>query len=275
MRFTKMQGLGNDFVVIDGIRQRVALDTAMIRRLADRRYGVGCDQVLVAESPTHPEMDVRYRIFNADGTEVEHCGNGVRCLALFLHDEGLVEGREFAIQTDAEPAVVRLLDDGQVTVNMGAPRLEPAEIPFQAAARQTLYPLDVDGETLQIAAVSMGNPHAVLQVEDVDTAPVERLGPLIEQHSAFPKRVNAGFMQVVDRGHLRLRVFERGVGETRACGTGACAAMVAGRVQGLLDDEAEVALTGGKLRLRWAGEGEPVWMTGPAVAVFQGEWPGS
>ncbi len=271
MRFTKMHGIGNDFVVLDAINQTVELSTAQVRRLADRRYGVGCDQVLLAAPATEPGMDFRYRIYNADGSEVEQCGNGVRCLAVFLQEQQLTDQRELTIQTLGGPTRVYLQPDGQVMVDMGPPRLEPPEIPFIAEHRASTYPLQVNGETLTIGAVSMGNPHAVIEVADVDGAPVHALGPLIEQHSRFPRRVNAGFMEVVNRSHIRLRVYERGAGETLACGTGACAAVVAGRLQGLLDEEVAVGLPGGRLQIRWAGEREPVWMTGPAVTVFNGD----
>lgn len=270
LRFTKMHGLGNDFVVIDAIRQDVALSSADVRRIADRRFGVGCDQVLLAAPATQPGMDFRYRIFNADGSEVEQCGNGVRCLARFLLDEALTDHERLTIETLGGPTQVAVEADGQVTVNMGPPRLEPEEIPFTTGTRATTYALEVAGETLTVGAVSMGNPHAVTVVADVDAAPVNRLGPVVERHTAFPARVNAGFMQVIDRRHVRLRVYERGAGETLACGTGACAAVVAGRLQGLLDETVAVDLPGGRLAIRWAGEGEPVWMTGPATTVFHG-----
>ena len=270
LAFTKMHGLGNDFVVIDAIRQHVQLDTAAIRDLADRRFGIGCDQVLLAEQATEPGMDFRYRIFNGDGSEVEQCGNGVRCLARFLLDQGLTDKLHLRIQTLGGPTEVTVEPDGRITVNMGPPRLEPEVIPFRAERRAVTYPLAVDEEEFTIGAVSMGNPHAVLRVDSVDTAPVARLGPAIEHHPAFPARVNAGFMEVVDHGHIRLRVYERGAGETLACGTGACAAVVAGRLQALLDDTVQVDLPGGRLVIAWAGEGEPVWMTGPATTVFQG-----
>ncbi len=271
MRFTKMHGIGNDFVVLDAIRQSVDLSANQVRRLADRRYGIGCDQVLLAAPATEPAMDFRYRIYNADGSEVEQCGNGVRCLAVFLQEQGLTDQRELTIQTLGGPTRVYLQPDGQVTVDMGPPRLEPAEVPFLADRRAITYPLAVNGDELTIGAVSMGNPHAVLQVADVANAPVASLGPLIERHAQFPRRVNAGFMEVVDRSHIRLRVYERGAGETLACGTGACAAVVAGRLRQLLDEEVAVDLPGGRLLIRWAGEGEPVLMTGPAVTVFHGE----
>lgn len=268
--FTKMHGTGNDFVVFDAIQHAVVLTPEKIRRLADRHTGIGCDQVLVVERPTQAGADFRYRIYNADGGEVEQCGNGARCFARFVRDRGLTDKNEFVVETICGPIRPRLEADGQVSVNMGVPRFEPSQIPFEAPTRASIYDLNVNGHTLQISAVSMGNPHAVQIVADVDVAPVATQGPLIEHHPRFPRRVNAGFMQIVDRGHIRVRVFERGVGETRACGTGACAAVVAGRQRGLLDATVEVRLVGGSLRIQWAGEGEPVWMTGPAVTVFEG-----
>ncbi len=271
LRFTKMHGIGNDFVVIDAIRQNVALSRNQIRFLADRHFGVGCDQILMAAPATEPGTDFRYRIFNADGGEVEQCGNGVRCLAVFLAEQGLSDRSDLIIQTLGGPTRIQRQPDGQVTVDMGPPRLDPAEIPFQAESRAPRYPLAVDGRMLDIGAASMGNPHAVLQVGDVADAPLTRWGPIIESHPRFPRRVNAGFMEVVDRGHIRLRVYERGVGETLACGTGACAAAVVGQLQGLLDQAVQVDLPGGSLQIRWQGEGEPVWMTGPAVTVFEGQ----
>ncbi|MCP5141261.1 MAG: diaminopimelate epimerase [Gammaproteobacteria bacterium] len=281
-RFTKMHGLGNDFVVIERLTQQVELDAQRVRALADRRFGVGCDQLLVVDPSDHPEADFRYRIFNADGGEVEQCGNGARCFARYVRDHGFTDKDEIVVNTAAGLIRPRILADGQVEVNMGRPWLEPAEIPFKADARASDYEFEVGGETLRIAAVSMGNPHAVLRVDDVDTAPVERLGPLIESHPRFPRRVNAGFMQVVARDHIRLRVFERGVGETLACGTGACAAMVAGRIQGWLDSVVNVDVPGGRLVIRWPADGrqnnvhnnndlQPVMMTGPVATVFEGE----
>jgi len=274
LQFTKMQGLGNDFVVIDGIAQPLALSPEQIRGIADRHFGVGCDQILVVESPTLPGVDLRYRIFNADGSEVEQCGNGARCFARFVRDRGLTAKDEIVVETAG--GVIRLVvgSDGQVTVNMGRPRLEPDDIPFIAAARAARYALSVDNLDLEIGAVSMGNPHAVLTVNAVDSAPVERLGPLVERHQRFPRRTNVGFMEVVGRAHLRLRVFERGVGETLACGTGACAAVVIARLQGLVDATVRVDLPGGSLRIHWDGEDEPVYMTGTAARVFEGwiEW---
>jgi diaminopimelate epimerase len=269
LSFTKMHGLGNDFVVIDGFSRAVSLGPQQVRRIADRRFGVGCDQLLLVEPPA-AGADFRYRIFNADGGEVEQCGNGARCFARFVRDKGLTAKDEIAVETLGGTIYPRIEPDGQVTVNMGVPRFEPAEIPFAAPARQTVYDLDVNGEAVQVSVLSMGNPHAVQAVADVDAAPVLVQGPLIEGHPRFPRRVNAGFMQVVDRSHIRLRVYERGAGETLACGTGACAAVVAGRQREWLDDTVDVALPGGTLRVAWAGEGQPVWMTGPATTVFEG-----
>jgi len=268
--FTKMHGLGNDFVVINCIENHFEPAPDVIRRLADRRFGIGCDQVLLVEKPTSSEADFRYRIFNADGGEVEQCGNGARCFVRYVRDRGLTDKDEIVVETAAGMIYPRLEADGLVTVNMGVPRFEPGEIPFTADARQDRYTLDVDGQAVEIGAVSMGNPHAVQLVDDVDTAPVTTQGPLIERHERFPRRVNAGYMQVVNRGEIRLRVFERGAGETLACGTGACAAVVVGRQMGLLDDTVNTHLPGGTLQIRWEGEGHPVWMRGPAVTVFEG-----
>lgn len=271
LRFTKMHGLGNDFVVFDGVRQSVRLDAEQIRRIADRHFGIGCDQVLLVEPATNPDADFRYRIFNADGGEVEQCGNGARCFARFVHEEGLTDRDSLTVETNT--GLIRLSRPvgNQVTVDMGVPRLEPAEIPFQAPQRDSHYPLNLDGGAVEIAAVSMGNPHAVLRVASVDEAPVEELGPLIEHHPRFPQRVNVGFMQILAPDHIRLRVFERGVGETLACGTGACAAVVAGNLQGLLQPETRVDLRGGTLVVSWPGEGESVRMTGPTERVFEGQ----
>jgi len=269
--FTKMHGLGNDFVVFDATRQPIALTSEKIRRLADRHFGVGCDQVLVIEPATRADADFRYRIYNADGGEVEQCGNGARCMLRFVHDNGLTDKTEIAVETLGGVIRLRLEPDGQVTVNMGVPQFNPQAVPFDAPARQGVYDLSVDGRNLEMSVLSMGNPHAVIVVTDVDGAPVATQGPLIEGHARFPRRVNVGYMQVLDRAHIRLRVYERGAGETLACGSGACAAVVAGRQRGLLDDKVTVALRGGGLRIAWAGEGEPVWMTGPATAVFEGD----
>ena len=268
--FTKMHGIGNDFVVIDAIRQSVALTPAAIRALADRHVGIGCDQVLLVETPTRADADFRYRIFNADGGEVEQCGNGARCFARFVREHDLSDRDELVVETAAGLLRLRLLADGRVAVDMGQPRLEPAEVPFFATERAARYPIAADGVELEIAAVSMGNPHAVLMVEDVERAPVAHLGPLLERHGRFPNRANVGFMQLLAPDHIRLRVFERGTGETRACGSGACAAVVAGRLWGLLWPNVRVDLPGGTLEIHWAGEGEPVTMIGPATTVFEG-----
>ncbi len=271
LRFTKMHGLGNDFVVIDAIHQQVELTPEQLRFLADRRFGVGCDQILLVEAPRRSGVDFTYRIFNADGSEVEQCGNGARCFARFVRDKGLSDKQDIPVATAAGVIRLHIEPDGQVTVDMGAPEFEPARIPFEAEARAERYALEVAGETLELGVLSMGNPHAVLRVENVETAPVARLGPQIESHPRFPRRVNVGFMQILDRGHIRLRVFERGSGETLACGSGACAAVVSGRQRGWLDDTVRVSLPGGDLRIRWAGGQQPVMMTGPAVSVFEGE----
>jgi len=270
LKFTKMHGLGNDFVVIDGVNQHILLNPEQIRRLADRHFGVGGDQVLLIEA-AHGDADFRYRIFNADGGEVEQCGNGARCFVRYVHDYGMTSKNEIRVETLGGLIVPRLESGGEVTVNMGEPRFEPQEIPFLAAKRALTYPLHIGDREIEISAVSMGNPHAVQLVEDVDHAPVSTEGPLIEHHPRFPRRVNAGYMQILDRRRIRLRVYERGVGETLACGTGACAAVVAGITRGLLDSSVDVSLRGGNLLVRWAGETQPVWMTGPAVTVFDGE----
>lgn len=273
LRFTKMQGLGNDFVVLDGVGQRVALSPAQLRRLADRRLGVGCDQVLVVERATRPDADFRYRIYNADGFEVEQCGNGARCFVRFVRERGLTEQRRIRVETTAGIITPELGPNGLVSVEMGVPRFAPTEIPFVGEdGEEVVRPLDVDGQTIPISVVSMGNPHAVQVVADVDAAPVTTQGPRIERHPRFPERVNAGYMQVVDRATIRLRVWERGAGETPACGTGACAAVVAGIRRGLLDDIVRVETRGGALTIAWRGPGTPVTMTGPAVTVFEGEW---
>ncbi len=268
--FTKMHGAGNDFVVFDGVTRPVPLTPEKIRRLADRHFGIGCDQVLLVERPTAGGADFRYRIFNADGGEVEQCGNGARCFVRFVRDRRLTAKDEIAVETLSGMIYPRLEPDGNVTVNMGVPRLDPAAVPFEASTRENVYDLEVNGRKVNVTVLSMGNPHAVQVVPEVDSAPVNTQGPLIERHPRFPQRVNAGYMQIVDRGHIRLRVYERGAGETLACGTGACAAVVAGRQRGLLDDKVDVKLLGGTLRVSWAGEGQPVWMTGPAVTVFEG-----
>jgi len=270
IQFTKMHGLGNDFVVVDAINQRVVFDETQLRAIADRRFGIGCDQILLVESPRHPDTQFHYRIFNADGGEVEQCGNGARCFARFVRDKRLIHSDEIAVGTAAGNIRLFIEPDGQVRVNMGLAHLAPAEIPFDASRQASSYSLELDGQTLEIGAVSMGNPHAVLLVDDVTEAPVERLGPGIERHPRFPRRANAGFMAIRDRGNIDLRVFERGVGETLACGTGACAAVVYGRVRDLLDERVRVRLPGGMLVVSWQGVEHPVWMTGPATTVFEG-----
>jgi diaminopimelate epimerase len=272
LEFTKMQGLGNDFIVIDATRQRIELSPAQLRRIADRHFGVGCDQILQVEPPRTPDTDFYYRIFNADGIEVEQCGNGARCFVRYVHDRGLTHKREIRVGTKGGIIVPRLEADGQVTVDMGVPVFEPCEIPFEAPARALTYHIEVGDRLIEVSVLSMGNPHAVQIVPDVDTAPVELEGPLIERHALFPQRVNAGFMQVVDRNRIRLRVYERGAGETLACGTGACAAVVAGVMRDVLDGEGVTVETrGGDLAISWGGEDRPVLMTGPAVTVFEGE----
>lgn len=278
LKFTKMHGAGNDFIVVDAINQQVDLSAEQWRRLADRRFGIGADQILVVERPEQEGVDFRYRIFNNDGGEVEQCGNGSRAFVRFVIDKGLTRERTIRVQTVSGVISPRLEDDGSVTVDMGAPRLDPAEVPFDSAGlngkpegEDTLWPLPVGGEAVPISVVSMGNPHAVQVVHNVDTAQVEQTGPLIEHHVRFPKRVNAGYMQVVDRQHIRLRVYERGAGETLACGTGACAAVVAGIRRGLLASPVRVSARGGELSIAWAGPGQPVYLSGPAVSVFDGE----
>jgi len=271
LRFTKMHGLGNDFVVFDALTQPITLAPEQCRRLADRRFGVGCDQILLVEPTRSPDADFHYRIFNADGTEVEQCGNGARCFAHFVLKKGLTDKREIAVGTATGNIRLHVGNDGLVQVDMRSPRFEPERIPFLAGAPADSYALEIDGQKLHIGAVSTGNPHAVLQVEDVDAAPVRELGPLIERHPRFPQRVNAGFMQILEPGHIRLRVFERGAGETLACGTGACAAVAVGRRRGLLAERVRVSLPGGDLVIEWPGESRPIRMTGPAVAVYEGE----
>jgi len=276
LEFTKMQGAGNDFVVLEGVSRRVDVTPQLARRLADRHFGVGCDQILLVEKPERSDADFRYRIWNADGGEVEQCGNGARCFVRFVHDKGLTRKREIRVETLSGVIVPRLEADGQVSVDMGKPIFEPERVPFDALGLEPdkggrRWPLALPGREALVAVLSMGNPHAVQTVADVEAAPVATEGPLIERHARFPHRVNAGYMQVLDRGRIRLRVWERGVGETLACGTGACAAVAAGIRDGLLDQTVRVATRGGELTIRWAGGENPVWMTGPAVAVFEGE----
>jgi diaminopimelate epimerase len=270
MKFTKMHGLGNDFVVIDAVTQNVRVTASMVRRLANRTLGIGCDQVLVIEPPTDLDVDFNYRIFNQNGGEVEQCGNGARCLARYVQDRQLSGKNPIRVKTMNRTMELHLTNDNLVQVDMGNPELEPAEVPFDAEQRANLYAIEIDGSNYQIAAVSMGNPHAVLLVDDVDSAPVEKLGPALEAHNRFPEQVNVGFMQVVNRQTIKLRVFERGAGETQACGSGACAAAVAAIQQELVDSPVTVQLTGGDLTIDWPGEAEPLLMTGPAVSVFHG-----
>jgi diaminopimelate epimerase len=272
LRFTKMQGLGNDFVVLDGVRERIELRPAEIRRLADRHLGVGCDQVLLVERPTRPDVDFRYRIFNADGGEVEQCGNGARCFVHFVRARGLTDKRAIRVETAGGVIEPVLTADGEVTVDMGEPRFGAADVPFRGGIGAVVEPLEVSGATVAISVLALGNPHAVQVVDDLDAAPVATQGPLIEAHARFPRRVNAGYMQVVDRANIRLRVWERGAGETLSCGTGACAAVVAGIRRGLLDSPVRVATRGGTLTIAWGGGAAPVMMTGPAETVFEGEW---
>lgn len=270
LKFTKMHGLGNDFVVINAVNQQISLSPQQLRRLADRHLGVGCDQILLIEK-AEGDADFRYRIFNADGGEVEQCGNGARCFVRYVHDHGMTDKKEVRIETLSGVVIPKLEADGEVTVNMGVPKFDPVEIPFIAEQRAPTYPLPLDDKQVEISSVSMGNPHAVQVVSDLDNAPVLTEGPVIEKHSRFPQRVNAGYMQVIDPHHIRLRVYERGAGETLACGTGACAAAVAGIQRGLLESPVKVSFSTGDLFIRWEGENQPVWMTGPAVAVFDGE----
>ena len=271
LRFSKMHGLGNDFVVLDGVRQPLSLGTEQIRALADRHFGVGCDQLLLVEPAQQAGVDFRYRIFNADGGEVEQCGNGARCFARFVHDQGLTAKRAIRVETMKGVIEPQLEANGLVTVDMGVPCFTPADIPFVSDSDAAEQPLQVGDSTISISAVSMGNPHAVQVVADTATAPVADQGPLIENHPRFPQRVNAGFMQIVSRQHINLRVYERGAGETLACGTGACAAVVAGIRRGLLDSPVRVTTRGGDLSIAWNGPNTHVLMTGPAVTVFTGE----
>ena len=275
LRFTKMQGVGNDFVVVDGVRQKVVLTPDSARRIANRHFGVGCDQILLVERASSRGVDFSYRIWNADGGEVEQCGNGARCFLRFVREKGMSTAEEIRVETRSGIIAPRLEKNGEITVDMGAPVFDPQRIPFVTGSSALVQPIEVAGKTVMITALSMGNPHAVQVVDDVERAPVASQGPIIEHHQRFAQRVNAGYMQIVDRSHIRLRVWERGAGETLACGTGACAAVVAGIRRGLLDARVRVATRGGDLTIRWEG-GEndlncAVWMTGPAVTVFEGE----
>lgn len=271
LRFTKMHGLGNDFVMLDGVSQKINLSPERIQKIADRNFGIGCDQVLLVEAPREEDCDFRYRIFNQDGSEVQNCGNGARCFAHFVRQRGLTSKDVIKVQTSGGKMVLHIIDEDLVRVDMGVPILEPADIPFSQSPRNVNYTLDVAGTPYDISAVSMGNPHAVTLVENVDTFPVESVGPLVERHKDFPERVNAGFLELISRKEGRLRVFERGVGETIACGTGACAAMVTGVLRGHFDSDVTLHLRGGSLKIQWEGEGHHVLMTGPATTVFQGQ----
>lgn len=268
IHFTKMHGIGNDFVVIDATSEALELSPEQARKIADRHFGIGCDQILIVESPSSDDVLFNYRIFNADGSEVEQCGNGARCFANFVYSKGLTTETRIPVSTQSGKIVLELQSDGQVTVNMGMPRLTPDQVPLLAQAYSGSYSLE--DPDVEFGAVSMGNPHAVLVVDNVDTAPVDSLGAELESHPMFPERVNVGFMQVISRNHIKLRVFERGAGETLACGTGACAAIVSGQLRGLLDQQVRVDLPGGTLNINWAGESEPVMMTGPTEFVFEG-----
>ena len=270
LAFTKMHGAGNDFVVIDGVTQAVNLNTNQLRRLADRHRGIGCDQLLMVTPPDSPDADFRYHVFNADGSRAGQCGNGARCVGRFLKEKRLTRQREILLLTDDDSLALSLTEDGRVFAGLGAPRFAPAEVPFQADETQDQYTLNVQGQSLSIGALSMGNPHAILMVDDCDAAPVSTLGPLLEAHERFPERVNVGFMQIQSREEMKLRVFERGVGETDACGSGACAAAVHGMKLGLLDDAVSVNLPGGKLSVSWPSMGGRVWLGGPTATVFNG-----
>ncbi|TDI78777.1 MAG: diaminopimelate epimerase [Betaproteobacteria bacterium] len=269
-KFTKMHGLGNDFVLIDGVNQTVQLSLEQLRLLADRHFGVGCDQILLVEK-AKTNADFRYRIFNADGSEVEQCGNGARCFARYVHDRGMTQKNEICVETLGGLITLKLESNGEVTVNMGTPKFEPHEIPFIAEKRMLTYPLDINDKRVEFSILSMGNPHAIQIVEDINHAPVLVEGALIECHPRFPQHVNAGYMQVVNHNHINLRVYERGTGETLACGTGACAAVVTGITRGLLGSTVKVSTLEGNLIVHWEGENHPVWITGPAISVFDGE----
>lgn len=268
--FTKMHGLGNDFVVFDAFSQPLELTAEQFRQIGDRHFGIGCDQILLVEPPTLPDTDFNYRIFNADGDEVEQCGNGARCFARYVHDKGLTDKREIRVGTKAGVITLVMEGDGMVRVNMGVPVLEPGRIPFVADQAAADYPVEVQGDLLTLGVVSMGNPHAVMVVDDLEHAPLEQIGDALQQHPRFPQRVNVGFMQILSADAIALRVFERGVGETLACGTGACAAVVSGRLRGLLNKTVKVSLPGGSLMIEWPDEQAPVLMYGPAASVFEG-----
>lgn len=270
MQFSKMHGLGNDFVIVDAVTQNAYFTPETIKRLADRHRGIGFDQLLIVEPPYDPDLDFHYRIFNADGSEVSQCGNGARCFARFVTLKGLTNKKDIAVSTQKGKMVLTVKEDGQIRVNMGEPIWEPNKIPFTANKFEKNYILRTDVQTVLCGAVSMGNPHCVVQVDDIETANVAELGPLLENHERFPERVNAGFMQVVNRNHIKLRVYERGAGETQACGSGACAAAAVGIMQGLLDNKVQVDLPGGSLLIEWEGVGSPLYMTGDATHIYDG-----
>ena len=271
IKFTKMHGLGNDFVVIDAVRQQINLTTNAIKRLADRNLGIGCDQVLLIEPPTDKSVDFNYRIFNCDGSEVEQCGNGARCMGQYIADQQLSGKKSVLLKTKNRVMEVTTKAKNLVTANMGAPIFTPADIPFTSERQDKLYPIEAESQNFEIAALSIGNPHAVIQVEDINTVAVNEIGPLIQAHTQFPESVNVGFMQIIDRQTIKLRVYERGVGETQACGSGACAAAVAAIQQNLVDASVNLKLLGGSLSVEWQGDGEPILMTGPAETVFHGK----
>ena len=272
IEFSKMHGLGNDFVVIDNVTQNVFLSKEKIQQLADRNFGIGFDQLLMVEAPYDPDQDFHYRIFNSDGTEVTQCGNGARCFARFVKNKGLTNRNKIVVSTKAGKMILYLERDGNVTVNMGKPKFKPSDIPLNAQKEEKTYVIRADAHTLFCGAVSLGNPHCIMQVDDIDTADVNTLGPLLERHERFPEGVNVGFMQVINSGEINLRVHERGVGETLACGSGACAAVAIGQIQGKLDKEVQVTLPGGKLKIRWQGKDNVIKMTGPAEHIFDGQF---
>jgi len=271
IQFTKMHGLGNDFVVIDSFAQEIQLSSEQVRLIADRHFGIGCDQLLLLAPSDKEGVDVRYLIYNADGGEVSQCGNGARCAAAYLHENGLVDGKAITAETREGIISMTMEEDDLVRVNMGIPKLAAADIPITSQEDADQYQLVLSDTEITFSAVSMGNPHAVIVVDDVSSAPVLTMGPEVQQKTFFPEGVNVGFMQIIDSGHIKLRVYERGAGETLACGSGACAAVVAGCINSSLNQEVDVALPGGHLLIGWAGQGEPVWMTGPATFVYRGQ----
>lgn len=269
--FTKMHGLGNDFMVIDRISHNVKLKPEQIEKLADRNFGVGFDQLLVVEAPANPKADFFYRIYNADGTEASQCGNGARAFSKFVYERGLTYNKKLNVETISGSIQTHIEDDGRISVNMGRPRLHPARVPFVADEEQLTYQLELNGQTLEMAVLSVGNPHAVMEVEQVDKAPVEEIGKALNQYNRFPQGVNVGFMQIINPSEVKMRVFERGVGETLACGTGACAAVISGFLRNKLNEQVKVHLPGGELDIKWQGRDTDIWMTGPAVTVYRGQ----